>query len=379
MLATHSVKALNSRMQQSAIRAALTQQLPPETFSSQLIPVKYFAAPTNAAEIRTFRELAEYENSQQTTIDEIGTVLPTIEDGRITQVLLPYADDYVSITPVCSLGLMNAVNGAKLERSHMQAIQPVVAAIGNHGDPVCAFKGYTKLINNWISKEPEESTLESPVVLLTGRCERIVLANGYIASGLPALTAIGGAVHVLERQTGLNIPFAFGIKNRTGFQDAKLGQLNNREHRTNTDTGKKAIFSYEVTANADIAIALKFESLADAERLIEACKALQRLAGGHLFDVEARVTTEIPGYNWYNEIKDPYQCSTFDQFINVVNEGYSLVQTGFALLEIPTSKKMARLNPHAWAEPIFHLFSLGQLNTFFKLDSSETVIYWRPE
>lgn len=379
MLATHSVKALNSRMQQSAIRAVLNQQLPPETFSSQLLPVKYFAAPTNAADIRTFRELAEYQNSQQTPIDEIGVELPTIQDGRITQVLLPYADDYVSITPVSSLALMNAVNYATLERRHMQAIQPVVASIANHGDPVCAFKGYTKLINNWISKDTEESNLESPVVLLTGRCERIVLANGYITAGLPALTAIGGAVHVLERQTGFKIPFAFGIKNRTGLQGAKLGQLNNREHRTNTDSGKKAIFSYEVTANADIAIALKFESLADAEKIIDACKLLQRLAGGHLFDVEARITSEIPGYNWYSKIDDPYKCATFDQFIHAVNEGYSLIQTGFALLESPSAKKMSRLGLHAWAEPIFHLFSLGKLQSFFKLDSSDTVIYWRPE
>lgn len=379
MLATHSIKAINSRMQQSAIRAALTQQLPPETFSSQLLPVKYFAAPTNAADIRSFRELAEYENSQQTPIDEIGTELPTIQDGRITQVLLPYANDYVSITPVCSLALMYAVNGAKLGRYEMQTLQPVIAAIGNHGDPVCAFKGYTKLINNWLFKEPEVSTLQTPVVLLTARCERIVLANGYITYGLPALTAIGGAVHVLERHTGFKIPFAFGLKNRNGFQDAKMGQRTDREHRTNTDSGKKVVFSHEVTANADIAIALKFEGLADAEKVIEACKLLQRLAGGQLFDVEARITTEIPGYNWYNEPNDPYQCSTFDQFIHAVNKGYSLVQTGFALLEKPTSKKMARLNPHAWAEPIFHLFSLGQLNTFFKLDSSETVIYWRPE
>lgn len=379
MLATHSIKALNSRMQQSAIRAVLTQQLPPETFSSQLVPVKYFAAPTNAADIRTYRELAEYENSQQTSIEDMGIALPGIQDGRITQVLLPYADDYVSITPVCSLGLMNAVNHATLERRRMQAIQPVVASIANHGDPVCAYKGYTKLINNWINKDPDETELESGVVLLTARCERIVLANGYITSGLPALTAIGGAVHVLERQTGLNIPFAFGIKNRTGFQDAKLGQLNNREHRTNTNTGKKAIFSHEVTANADIAIALKFDSLADAEKIIDACKLLQRLAGGHLFELEAKITTEIPGYNWYNKIDDPYKCATFDQFIHAVNEGFSLVQTGFAMLETPSIKPMSRLNIHAWAEPVFHLFSLGQLRTFFKLDSGETVIYWRPE
>ncbi|RVU81058.1 hypothetical protein EOL70_28955 [Leucothrix sargassi] len=60
-------------------------------------------------------------------------------------------------------------------------------------------------------------------------------------------------MHVLERDTGLNLPFGFGIKNLGSFREDKLG-TNYSSDTPKAKLHKRAMIANELTASADVAI-----------------------------------------------------------------------------------------------------------------------------
>lgn len=56
-------------------------------------------------------------------------------------------------------------------------------------------------------------------VQLEARCEGINVAAGMLAVGWPAITALDGLVHALERQTGQCIEFALGLRSSEWRQE----------------------------------------------------------------------------------------------------------------------------------------------------------------
>lgn len=371
MIATHSNKALDARMKQEPIRARIAVSNP-AIFASHLLPLRYFAAPFSAADIRDERELAAESNSQHVTLDEIGIELPDIQDGRIKQVLVPYLNDYAAVTPVPSLAVMTALNEEKLANHHWHCLQPVSAAASNHGDPVAAKAGFIKLQHNKTEGDMYSGRFHKSHVLFTAEVQNLNLSSCYVSMGLPALTGIGGAVHVLERETGLSLPFGFGIKNVQAITHASRGT---NSHRTALKHQKAmpAVISNEITGSAEIALILECDDAENAGIIMAACEKLHRIGGGTVFNSQAQYVTDktLPAYFWFASF-DGFQTENWTDYMTAINQhGAALVQSGYAMLEQPTPKKLARNYPHAWAEPVFSLLKLNSPPDFFTLQHVE--------
>lgn len=378
MIATHSLKSLDSRLKQSPIIARTFSKVPSDLLSSDLLPVKFFASPTNAADIKYSRLLAMTANDEQKTITDVGVSLPEIMDGRIKQVLIPYHHDYCAITPVPNLAVIEAINESDSDSYVWHNLQPVKAGATNHGDPIASKVGNIKLLKNWLPKHlPDGHTVNSQTLLflITTTVHNINVSSAYVSTGLPALTGIAGYVHVLERDTGLHLPFGFGIKNVSGVREAKLG-TNSNFKTAKANLAKRAVITNEITATAEIAVVLKISSQSDAAKLVEAVKKVNRICGGSVFELQAGLTGELPAFFWYQKNSDPAKPTCFEDFINAHNQGVKLIQSGYAFLELPINKENARHALHAWAEPIFSLVEVGGIPDFFSLTQTAYGVNW---
>lgn len=411
MVGTHSVKALDSRNKQSALRVGL-KNIGDDIFGSHLLNTRYYAVPRNAADIKTARLEAVQANADAVSLEEYGTFIPKIQDGKIKQVLLPYLNDYLSLTPTPSMHIMDMLNQYSLSfGSYMKhCVQPIPASIANHGDPVCAQGGYLKLVRNWVPKSIPSQAAEFPhdVIIIKARCENMNISSSYVSMGLPQLTAIGGFVHSLERQVGASLPFAFGIKpfhhNVTAI---KRGTV---QIKKSTDPSKPVIISDEITVNAEIVLALNINDPLIYEKLQAYSKKINRFAGGALFDLTVELSNHVEGYYWYEKDNDPtpnaqvklpddmdYKANisdaqvlqkyleweseypAFSGFLKSLNFNFRLIQSGYALLNQPVPDDLARSESklHAWGEPVFSLIRLGSQPDFFELDTSDGLYIWK--
>lgn len=372
MIATHSIKALDARLKQAGIMSEINA--PVSCFGSHLIPIEYFAAPRNSADIRAARQLAIDTSTGDT---KPAHQVPDIQDGRVKQVLIPADGAYIAVTPAPSLAIMNLVNDAKLSNKRHHMLQPIPSGATNHGDPVAKNNGWVRLIDNAPAGDMYAGRFHGDHVLFTARVEGMNTSSSYVSTGLPALTGIGGAVHVIERKTGLNLEFGFGIKNITAEQRAKRGQNASTEAPLVSRT-KINLITDEVTATADIAILFMCDNEQDAAKIIAACKELHRLCGGIIIDSRARFKpqSDLPAYFWYAAF-DAMEVNGIDDYWHGIEKlGGKLVQVGYSLLEKPKLKKMGRNYPHAWAEPIFKLIKLNSPPDFFKLSEIGTSYFW---
>lgn len=410
-IGTHSVKALDSRQKQCAIRTELND-LGQNVFASHLLKKKYFAVPRNAANLTIARQEAAQANEGNDTV-ETTDYIPKIEDGRIKQLLLPYLQDYLSITPVPSLHVMDNLNKYSLAIGsyHKQCVQPVGAATANHGDPICAYRGYLKLIRNWIPKYQKLAVaeFESPVILITARCENMNISSSYVSVGLPPLTAIGGFIHTIERRIGKSLPFGFGIQNfGRSVTSVKRGSSTIKGIPSVVKPEKIALFTDEITTNAEVAFILKSDDPETLNAVQKMSKKMNRFSGGVLWDIKVKMVSSVADYYWYQKDQDPtliahvklpedidyknnlkadqltvyqqweHENPIFSGFIKSITLNYRLIQSGYALLNEPVLDDKARSNSklHAWAEPVFSLIELGNEPTFFKLTQKDNLFIW---
>lgn len=408
-IATHAVKSLDSRQKQSGLRAELPD-LGEKVFASHLLKKEYFAAPNNAALLPDARQEAVEANAMQN--DEVGDFFPKIEDGRIKQVLLPFLNDYLSVTPTPSLNVINTLNKYALAIPYLykQCVQPVGAATANHGDPICANRGHIKLVHNWIPKHQQVDLAQfnEPVILITARCENMNVSSSYVATGLPALTAIGGFIHTIERYTEMSLPFAFGIQ-QLSTQTRGRAKRGTATAIVAVNKDKPVIFTDEITTNAEIAFALKNTDPDLLGMVRNFAKQMNRFAGGTLWDINVTLTKSVADYFWYQSDNDPTPMSNikvgdevdykqilddetlvtyrnweaenpiFSGFINSLAVNYRLIQSGYALLNEPVLDDMARSESklHAWAESVFSLIELGNKPTFFQLTHKDNLFLWK--
>lgn len=409
---THAVKALDSRNKQSALRVELND-LGNDVFASHLLKTRYYAVPNNAANLTVARLEAEQANADQRDISEYGTAIPKIQDGKVKQILLPFLDDYLSVTPVPSLHVMDLVNQYSLSFNTFMkhCIQPIGASTANHGDPVCANRGFMKLIRNWIPKSnPRASAIfNQPVIIIKARCENMNISSSYVAMGLPQLTAIGGFVHSLERHVGVSLPFAFGIQYFNSRQATTVKRGSVQIKKAN-DTHKNVIATDEITVNAQIAFALNANNPDTLAKIQDYAMRLNRFSGGTLFDVSVQLTDCVDGYYWYQKDSDPTSIQNlktpedidyklnitnaeilqkysaweekyplFSNFLKSLNFNYRLIQSGYALLNEPVNDDLARSDSklHAWAEPVFSLIELGNQPDFFELNTRNNLFIWK--
>lgn len=411
MIATHTSKMFNSRLKQSAVAARIIATAPTNLVCSQSVKMRreLWAAPINAADIKYWREIATKLPEHY----EINPSMPDITDSQLKQLLIPldFANNtYASVTPVASMGVIHELYHRLHEMNlpyRKWVIQPTQAALANHGEALLMQSGVVRMLRRGPSKI-EQRNWRGDFIQLTARCERMNISSGMMAVGFPAITAIGGFVHSLERSIGYGIEFAFGMRSADWVSGVQRMQTFNGSYGSFTGRTKggnvNVIPGYsteEITANCEIVLLLRTD--AQPEPLLNILKKTHRLAGGSLFDVDVNIVTDgYPSEASYlldasadifrkrqKDNVDSLQAALemyamdgewIDGKWHQPRNGYTLNQTGYAFLETPTERAGTRGNyPHVWAEPIFSLITQGSMtdNCWWSREVTEAGVFWK--
>ncbi|AWY03347.1 hypothetical protein [Pasteurella multocida] len=380
MIGTHAPKLFSSKVKQSALNADIIAEVPKYYICSHTISMrqKYWALPLSAAEIGIYREMTKCERENQ------PKKVPDIEDPRLVkQLLVPFKKSYVSVSPVPSCGVLHEISQRSFEKKifpmYRRVIQPNFAAWSTHGEMLLEQKGRIALLVKPLRHFTKKKKSISEYITIRCRVEKMNVSSGMTAVLFPSITAIGGAVHTIERAVNKKLDFALGFKNLDFTTSGSLG---------NALKGKKVIPQLildEITATADVILLLKLERGASEEEKKEVLQYLQnnplhRIAGGTTWEYSATLETYNDNYTFIvdcsKEVEKELEQSgidvldvAFDKYKNrgETNEKTGLFEitektsviinhTGYAFLEKPRIRPNARNNyPHAWVEPVFSL------------------------
>jgi hypothetical protein len=411
MIATHSPKMFNARLKSSAIAAKIENQVRDFIICSQTTAMRrqLWAAPINAADMRLWRETV----AKLPDDFALETSLPAITDPQLKQLLVPTDwrnDLYISVSPVASMGVLHELYQRLYEQNlpfRKWIIQPTPAAIANHGEAMLMQSGAVRMLRRGPAKITQTGR-QGDFVQLTARCEGMNISSGMMAVGFPAMTAIGGFIHSLERKIGQDIEFAFGMKSA----DWVSGVPRVTTHKTSYGSssgrvkgGKATPFTgystEEIVANCEVVLLLKTK--ADPEGLQDLLANTHRLAGGRLFDVAVSTVTDgTPpdasylldasvdiGRKRQKDDVDSLQAALemyamdgkwIDGEWHQPQNGYTLNHTGYAFLERPIERHGSRGRyPHAWAESTFSLITQGSMteSCWWSRTSDEAGVFWK--
>ncbi|OVE45676.1 type I-F CRISPR-associated protein Csy2 [Chromobacterium violaceum] len=380
MLATHNAKAFHARYRQPAIRSELPDSIPASFICSKTVTGRrYWAMPNNAAQMAEYRALAEQQ------IAPLPPLIPALADANLKQVLLPYGGTYVSATPVASAKLLHrawqGLNG-KPRLEHI--VQPTPAALANHGEAIMLQSGRVSLFRRGISKiyYPHAVKLDEAVVCITARVRNMNISGGMLSVGWPALSAIGGTVHALERKIGDRIQFAFGMSSCQRMRGAVKAVVN----KANAVAGDgrlpgKTIHTLpgynlsQISGHCEIVLLLKTNP--DKHRqLKQAAQELTRLAGGSIEEMKIQIAHRLPKVPYLldasKDIARLRQASDADAFDAMLalylgdgewtargwladTNAYLPIMSGYGFLHEPAESPNSRSvgYRHAFVEPIF--------------------------
>ncbi len=411
MIATHAPKMFNARLQSSAVAAKIEGQAPASMICSQTTDMRreMWAAPKNAADMKRWRGVI----AQLPDDFALEPCLPDITDPHLKQLLVPidwHNDRYVSVTPVSSMGVLHELYLRLREQNlpyRKWVVQPTPAAMANHGEALLVQSGVVRMLRRGPAKIAQ-GNWRGHFVQLTARCEGMNISSGMVAVGFPAITAIGGFVHSLERQIGQDIEFAFGIKSSDWISG--VAKIANNKAANVTSSGRlkggkvtpvPGYSTEEIAANCEIVLLLKINIEPDA--LVDVLVKSHRLAGGRLFDVEVSVVADgaPPDASYLldasadivrKQQKDGVDSlqAALDMYAmdgewvgeewHQPRNGYTLNHTGYAFLEQPVDRAGARGKyPHAWVEPTFSLITQGSMTEsgWWSRFSSKAGVFWR--
>jgi len=401
MIGTHNPKMFNARLKQPGLRARI---LAPErdvvTSATTALRRELWAIPNNAADMASERAEAEAQAGAALLVPE----LPRIADPGIKQLLLPVGDwrldEYVSTTPVPSMGLVHELYKRLSERdlpSIRWKVQPVPAALSNHGEALLLQNGAVRLLRRGVAQVRGRGVWEEAVVALQGRVERMSVAAGMLAVGWPAITAIGGLVHAIERKTGVDLDFAFGMNNvqwvegplhtlSRGATPVVPRALDGRVRAGQAYGVVSPAPGYqrdEIQANGHFVLLLR--APVDSLTAVAAeAGAITRLAGGSIFDAQVYVSRPGAVRKEMAFLLDASvelarrekEVDALDAALDAygrdgewrdgewwqARNGYTLNATGYAWLEQPQRRDNVRGNyPHVWSESVFSLVTQGSL------------------
>ena len=369
MIATHTPKYFNARVKNEAICSRIENVAEYLACSKNVnMRKELWACPLNSANIKKTR--AEIEALEDGA--EVEAYFPKVTDPKVKQLLLPFDGNYISVSPVPSVGLLNELfNRLREQRIHnyKHTIQPNMLALANHGEGLLSQGGIVRCLRRGVFHVNKKEYKDS-FVQLTANCQNMNISSGMVAVGFPSITSIGGLIHSIERKIGKDILFSIGLKNCNWKKGIE---------KSVAVTGKKVsnvLASDEIKANADIVILLKTGDMRDLENVANELKNVTRVCGGSLFNTNVSIIKNgTPDYASYlydcsfnlkatNE-KDVLQVA-LDFYSSDMEEvdgknvpsgnNYTLNHTGYALLETPTERNNSRGGyKHAWVEPTFSL------------------------
>ncbi|MFD2407426.1 hypothetical protein ACFSVK_19465 [Azorhizophilus paspali] len=240
------------------------------------------------------------------------------------------------------------------------------------------------------------------------------VSGGMLSIGWPAITAIGGLVHAIERKTGEDLEFAFALEDvrriASSLHTVSRGSntLPPRGQGGRVRSGQVYGFvtptpGYkrdEIQANGHFSLFLR--GARDIDAVARELGAVTRLAGGSVFD--ASVTVVRPGavfaaqaflIDASSELQrrapeiDALDAAlaaygrdgswTDGQWFQPRN-GYTINATGYAWLEEPQRRENVRGNyPHVWSESAFSLVTQGGLTSaaWWRRHAGPYGIRWR--
>lgn len=411
MLATHTPKMFNAKIKSPALSARIIGSLSKDYITSQSVSMRreIWAAPSNAADMKKYREKA----GRLVDKKNIDVSIPGITDPHLKQILLPLNwenDEYVSVTPVSSMGLSNELYQRLYEMNipyRQWVVQPTPAAMANHGENIMMQNGIQRMLRRGILRA-EKGEWKGSFIQLQARFESMNVSSGMLALGFPSITAIGGYVHTLERLVKCDIEFAIGFKSCQWIHGLERIVVNKDCYGNTTGRlrGKKIKASpgystEEIKANGELVLLLRAEK--NKQLIIDQIAKVNRIAGGSLFDIEvSEVVDDYPAEASYlfdatraikskiaEEKKDSLQAAL--EFYSENGEwregnrywqsgnGCTLNHTGYAFLEEPANREGTRGNyPHAWAEPIHSLINQGTMSDtcWWKRKQVESGVIW---
>lgn len=350
MIGTHAPKLFNSRIQQAAICADIQGEIPKQYICSKNLTQgkKYWALPNSAAYMRIFKEQIEALKGKP------EDVLPDNIAPEIKQLLLPYQNDYVSVSPVPSCMVLSEVWKRLKEKETTYkhwTIQPTQAAMATHGQILSEQYGRVRMFIRGTKKVDARLAEKDSFVQLEAEIQDLNIASGMVAQGFPAITAIGGLVHMLERETNQKIQFAIGFKKIQHHEGVK------KFSRYKSGNITPALITEEITGNARIVLLLKGYNLED---IAKALKGIRRFASGRIVDetISIQHNTQPSAASFLNDASDDLVIATdaLDAAIDVYkgkDSMHTIIHAGYAFLEEPTLRTDSRQGKHTWAEPLF--------------------------
>tara|TARA_R110002072_G_scaffold266030_1_gene424895 strand:- start:603 stop:1877 length:1275 start_codon:yes stop_codon:yes gene_type:complete len=411
----------NSKLKQSPLRAKILGDLPPFLISSQSVKLRktLWAAPMNSAEMATWRTAsAAVDNNADFDIS-----VPEMVEQYLKQVLVPSEEfGYLNVTPIPSAGLVNELYNRFTEqriRPTRWTIQPSPVAMSNHGEALLMQAGAVSLFARGlhdVTKPENALAMNVSCVQLTAECQGMNIAAGMIAAGWPAITALGGMVHALERDTGLKLEFAFGMTSAASWLKGvpKFAQMKSSAGMgIGRASGKTTITpgfnAEEMKATCDIVVLVRphGESTQDQlDKIYSALKKINRIAGGMLFETEikilsderptmasymtdasdslsAHITSErdsldsaLTHYKYRNVKKSDIKKTPG---LYIKNRGFTVNSNGFAFLSEPSESRCSRgPYPHVWAENTYCLTQQQQLSgeSWWRRKDTPEAVYW---
>lgn len=402
MIGTHAPKMLNARLQQDAIRAMILGA-PTNVVCSRNVAMEreLWALPRNAAEMALERQEAEAATSNW------EPSIPDIEDPRVKQVLLPgkfWRDgEYHAVSPLASCGVIHEVWRRVFARKlpHKKwTVQPMAVALPNHGETLMRQSGSVTLLRRGIA-DIKKGEWQGDFACLRARVEHTNISGGMLAVGWPALTAVGGFVHALERETGLDLEFALGLNRTEWIAGVPKFPVDRRIRRQ--VSVKPGYSTEEITGNLDLVLLLRYQNGGYDRALTAAARRMTRFSGGSMFDV--RVSThrdEKPINAAYlidatadvARLRKSEGCDALDAALMMYGldgewredgwfqprNGYTLNMSGYALLETPAQRQYARDGfLHVWAEPVFSLVTQGPMSNaaWWRREKTEGGWLWK--
>lgn len=398
MIITHSNKFLTPKSKVIGCLFNSSLDIPDFLISSNCVTQskKFWANPVSAAYYKEAKKMAEKAN-----IDGVdGSGFPDFIDTYTKQLFLKTRTGYIVHSPLTSCALVDEFTTKArafhqiawdkyleykeflecMERTDIKTfekmkpakfrgpgyfthqIQPRGVTLSNRGELALTHSGVF-----FVKQSPFLGSSKKRVVNLNenkkylffyGTLNDANFNSGFISSGLPALTAIGGMIESIELKLGYEtpIPFAFGLKNYSASKGGKLGSIFNKSKVT------PHLALEEKTGSLDFVVVLdvtKFNSDDIATELMK----VRRLAGGAIFNYHCtnEMINEDSNYFFIRNFKSKMKnaIDSKDVINYIITRRLHPIACGYALLQKPNFKGGVRVDKaneqylHAFSETLF--------------------------
>lgn len=335
---------------------------------------RYYGQAVTAAWLKEAREFAKKAN-EVGYVDSASSESIKELDALVKQVFIKVksSSEYIVVTPVLSCALIDAFTSTARKMYYKSEdhfgyyyhlTQPIDITLANRGELATKNRGIYLIkgikLNRLINDRSLYFDKSRKCIFFTGEANDVNVNAGFISSGVPALTAIGGLIELAQLRSNLNhspIPFAFGMKNYSS-SNGKIGVERRKGNKVVT-----TLVLDEIKGSFDFVIALDVTNYSDENISLLSNELLKitRLAGGTIFKQEIKKTIHNDYYFLCKRKKVMKRILKEENVIKgIIEKRLHPVSCGYALLEEPKYRDGVRnckfndnIPKHAFAESLF--------------------------